>query len=226
MRTLLIPCVLLYLSACSNAANDSVAEPPASTSANNDRFFALLNLSQGSYVPLSASQLAKEATVIATGKLVDATDGMTIHRKFAKVHPDMPTMVVTLQVDTPIKGTKQGELVYLEFVHGGAVPTSTYASGLSNEQVTVFLSPADWMESEAVEYVDQGKGYPEGSPLYRLHTPQALLTARDGKLLQPTAPEDSLQLFTPSMDSLADIADWYRQGATALDPAPTDDTAR
>jgi hypothetical protein len=62
--------------------------------------------------------------------------------------------------------------------------------------------------------------------LYRLRTPQALLTARDGKLLQPTAPEASLQLFTPSMDSLADIADWYRQGAPALDPAPTDDSGR
>jgi hypothetical protein len=166
--------------------------------------------------------MADEAAIIATGRFIDATEGLTVRRKFAKAHPDMPTVVVTLEVETAIKGTKPGDHVYLQFVHGGAVPASAYASRLSGEPVTVFLSPADWMESDAVEYVDVGKGHPEGSKLYRLRTPQALLTARDGKLWQPTAPEESVQLFTSGMDSLTDIDVWYDEGAAATAAGPAD----
>ncbi|HEX2880022.1 MAG TPA: hypothetical protein VHO25_10870, partial [Polyangiaceae bacterium] len=132
------------------------------------------------------------------------------------------TIVVALEVKDAIKGTNVGERVYVEFIHGGAVPLAAYADRLTQEPVTVFLTPAIWYENEDVAYVKVGSGHPEGTPLYSLRTPQGMVIAREGELLQPTAGEQPLQLFDESMDSLDDIDDWYDSGAP---PMAADETA-
>lgn len=225
MRIQLGLIALLFANACAQAPNSDshgqaaghTAQSAAATA--DDGFYNLLNLSHANYVPLSAEEMVRESDVIATGNFVEVTEGMTVQYPAAKVPTALHTIVVALDVKDAVKGTKVGERIYIEFIHGGAVPAATYATRLSEEPVTVFLTPAVWFENDDVEYVGVGSGHPQGTPLYTLRTPQGLLIARDGQLLQPTAGEESLQLFNPSMDSLDDISTWYESGAPPVQEA-------
>jgi hypothetical protein len=178
-----------------------------------------LNLSHGNYVALSAPELASQSEVIATGSMVAVAEGMSVRSKTAQVPTGLSTIVVALDVQEATKGTKAGERLYIEFIHGGAVPVSAYAARPTSEAVTVFLTPAVWFESDEVEYVNVGSGHPEGTPLYSLKTPQGLIVAREGELSQPLEGTASLQVFDPTMDSLEDIDAWYDSGAPPITAA-------
>jgi hypothetical protein len=186
-----------------------------------DGFYRLLNLSHANYVPLSASELASQSEVIATGSLVAVAEGMSVRSKTAQVPTGLNTIVVALDVKEAIKGTKVGERLYIEFIHGGALPVETYAARLTPEPITVFLTPAVWFESDEVEYLNVGSGHPEGTTLYSLKTPQGLIIARAGELSQPLEGAEPLQVFSgATMDSLQDIETWYDEGAPALAASP------
>lgn len=225
MRLRLGLIALLVSNACSQAATSDSPGPAPEHAAHgvaataDNAFYNLLNLSHPNYVPLSAEEMARDADVIATGSFVEVAEGMTVEYPSAKVPTALHTIVVALDVKDAVKGSKVGERIYIEFIHGGAVPAATYAARLSAEPVTVFLTPAVWFENDDVEYVGVGNGHPRGTPLYSLRTPQGFVIARDGQLLQPTAGEESLQLFNQNMDSLDDISAWYESGAPPIQQA-------
>jgi len=222
MLTRILVVSTLLLGACARTT-DSEPQPTAAQSDNT--FYALLNLSQTSYIPLEASKLANESEVIATGTLVGVADGLTIKSKSAQVPTALSSIVVALEVSDGIKGTSSGERVYVQFIHGGAVPTARYAASLPKERVTLFLSEAVWMPHDEVEYLNVGAGHPEGTKVYRTRTPQGMLIVRDERLVQPLESGESLQLFSSDMTSLDDIADWYASGASPIIVRSSADTA-
>jgi hypothetical protein len=186
-----------------------------------DAFYDLLNLTNSNYVPLSETELAERSDFIGTGRMVDVKEGLQIRNVAGDGEIFVYTLVIQLEVARTIKGRPDDGSVYIEYDHGGAFSVATYRANMPSHQALVFLSPALWQESDAVEYVNVGAGYPSGATLYRLTTPQGWFYEDAGAVRQPLVSANGQEGLFGTAATLVEIEN--QLSADDADPNPPDE---
>lgn len=157
-----------------SAATAAAQPTSARAQSTGDTFYGLLGLTRYDYTPLSAEELVERSELIVRGTMVSVADGERIRRRRAKVHPDTFTLVVEVDVGDVLKGPSTHR-IYVEFIHGGAVPTEVYAEHIPSGEVTFFLMERKERQStESHEIVDKGRGHPKGTPSVRTDDPPGI----------------------------------------------------
>ena len=179
-----------------------------------DAFYKLLNMTSGNYVELDDTGLVERSSLVAVGHIIRVEDGMEIKNVDARVPTSLHTMVMAVQVDKVLKGDTTDDVVYVEYLHGGAFSAATFDANRPTGSSVLFLTEAEWGPHRSVQYLNRDRGRPAGKPLYRLITPQGWFTEIGGKLTQPLAGNGNTQGFVNAV-SLAAVQD----AVQAADPA-------
>jgi hypothetical protein len=154
----------------------------------DDAFFTLIRMNQMTYPAMTTGEIEKASDLIAIGRIVDVREGTLFRRTKLTKNPDIPSMVVDLEVSTMIKGEAVQGHVYYEEVHGGALPIERYRANLPQDEVLVFLRPQARPALDGLQYVNEGSGYPAGVVPRQLTNRQGLLIEREQRVLQPLEP--------------------------------------
>lgn len=202
MKTML-PLILLCASACTQEAKQEPGSDVVQFQ-EPDAFYSLLRLTDANYVPLSEEQLFEKSEFIGSGRVVEVREGMKIRYLESEIGSTTHTLVIQLEVSQTIKGEADEGSVYIEYAHGGAFSVETYRANKPKDEALVFLKHPSWQASDAVEYVDQGTGYPKGATLYRLTTPQGWLIESEGGVQSPLESSKETAVFG-TFASLAEV---------------------
>jgi hypothetical protein len=145
------------------------------------------------YVPLTASEMVAESTLIVRGHLTGVSDGRVVD--FAEGASNPTAMaVVEVSVMEVIQGAA-GDRAYFEFIRGGT-DVEQLDEQMPAAEVLLFLAPPGW-NVDTYRFEPPRRGLPEGAALFALRTPQALLLETQGVAHQPLEPGTSAQMFEP-----------------------------
>jgi hypothetical protein len=164
------------------------------------------------YVPLTASEMVAESSLIVRGHLTGVRDGRVVDFAEGASNP-VAMAVVEVSVTDVIKGAVT-DRAHFEFIRGG-LEVEQIDEEMPAEEVLLFLAQPGW-NADTYRFEHPRRGLPDGATLFALRTPQALLLEAGGRAYQPLEPGTSYQMFEPI--PLDDVELEVR--TLSADPAP------